>query len=351
MTLDAKKETWLFLDSRDIGGIETHVMQLARALQCRWGEIRIVLYEDYGGHPLLSQLKGAGIAWEYLQGSFASVLRALSRRPRLLHTHGYKAGLLGRAAGLMRCVPVVSTYHAGEPGSGRIRLYNMLDCLTAATGTAIAVSPQIRRRILGPAHLVSNFVEIPPLHASGEATAIGYVGRLVPEKGADLFCRLAAKHPQENFRIYGDGPLRADLERQYGRQVRFMGQVDSMGPHWSDLGLLCMPSRYEGLPYAALEAMAHGVPVVAFDVGDLAKIISQGKTGWLAPAGDLAALNGFLSEWLGQQKTGRQQFSEAAREWIKTHFSPDSVVPEIIEIYETALMERQVACPIFFANR
>ena len=333
-------ETWMLLDSSGIGGIESHVLHLAEALQSRWGKVRVVFYANHGEHPLIRQLDEAGIAWEHLNGSLRSLLAALSRRPKLLHTHGYKAGILGRLAAFLCRVPVVSTFHAGEPGTGMVRLYNALDSLTANLGEAIAVSSQIQKRLPGRPHLVRNFVPVADGANERQAAAIAFVGRLSHEKGPDLFCQLAERLPQAPFVIYGDGPMRADLEKRFGGRVRFMGQVSGMEPHWPDIGLLCMPSRHEGLPYAALEAMAHGVPVAAFDVGGLAKVVEHGRNGWIAPPGDSNALGDDIRRWCRLDTQTRAGMSAQARRTVKQGFSPQAVVPGIIEIYRKTLSDK-----------
>ena len=338
MTHQADSETWLLLDSRDVGGIETHVLHLARGLRARWGRVRVVFYADYGGHPLTKQLEEAGIVWECLDGSLRGLYAALCREPRLLHTHGYKAGLLGRLVGRWLGISVVSSFHAGEPGSGKVRLYNTLDYLTANLGVAIAVSSDIQRRIVGGAHLIKNFVPVAPQKTERTSSIVAFVGRLSYEKGPDIFCELAQLLPDMEFEIYGDGPMRAMLEERFGARVRFHGRVNRMDDQWERIGLLCMPSRHEGLPYAALEAMAHGIPVAAFCVGQLTKVIRHSENGWLAPCENVSALGSCIQHWSDLGEGRKVAMSHMARRGIELEYSPDVVVPRIIEIYQNSLL-------------
>ena len=131
---------WILLDSRGPGGIETHVGLLAAALARRGARPVLVFLQRHGSHPLEAVARSNAVPLRYLAGGFAALYRAMRRhRPALLHTHGYKAGILGRLAGLLSGTPVVSTFHAGEPGRGRLRLYTWLDRLTAPLSRPIAV--------------------------------------------------------------------------------------------------------------------------------------------------------------------------------------------------------------------
>jgi glycosyltransferase involved in cell wall biosynthesis len=167
--------------------------------------------------------------------------------------------------------------------------------------------------------------------------SVAFVGRVEPEKGPDDFCELAQCLPDVRFEVYGDGSMRAALEARHGDRVRFRGMVPSMAPYWREVGLLCMPSRYEGLPMALLEAMAHGVPVAAYAVGGLATSVLPGQTGWLAPAGDRAGLVAAINAWFSQDPVERDRMSQTARETVRAHFSFSQAVDEVLDVYAAAL--------------
>lgn len=330
------EEIWLALDSRGAGGIESHVAQLAQALQAEGRAVRIVLLADYGGHPLQAQAAAAGIPLECLDGSPLALWQALRRaRPALLHTHGYKAGILGRLAATLLRLPVVSTFHAGEPGRGRLRLYQWLDEHSAGLGISAAVSAPIAARLGGRAALLDNFVCLPParIHAP---LSLAFVGRLSHEKGPDQFLAIARELPQLTCLVFGDGPLRAELQAQAGSNVRFMGMVNNMQDYWPQIGLLCMPSRHEGMPMAALEAMAHGVPVAAFAVGGLPLLASEPAGGMLCAPGDIAALAAAIAAWQQLSTAQRRARGNAARQWVAERFSPEAVLPSILRLYAQA---------------
>jgi glycosyltransferase involved in cell wall biosynthesis len=330
---------WLLLDSRDLGGIESHVLALAKGLRLEGFSPEIVFWAEYGAHPLLPEIAAAGLAWRALGGSFADLLTEARRvRPALIHTHGYKAGILGRIAARLLGLAVVSTFHSGEPGSGRLRWYFCLDRLTAGLAPRIAVSAAIARRLPAPVAIVPSFVELPPaaILDRGPRDRIGFVGRLSPEKGPDLFCALARRLPELGFDIYGDGPMRTGLETQAPENLRLLGRMAPMAPHWPKLMLLAMTSRHEGLPLAALEAMAQGVPVAAFAVGGLPDLIQSGVDGLLAPPGDVAALAALIAEWAASPAEHRRAMGAAARAKIEAGYSLGAGIARLLPIYRRA---------------
>jgi glycosyltransferase involved in cell wall biosynthesis len=336
MQSEISGEVWIILDSRNLGGIESHVEILAKALCAAGQEVRVVFLQNYGHHPLGDRLTALDVPFEYLDGTISGLFKSLSRRPRLLHSHGYKAGVLCRLAGELKRIPVVSTYHAGEPGQGKVRLYNAIDHLTAPLSTAIAVSPEIQRRVFGRAELINNFVQMPAPKTRKPARTVAFVGRLSHEKGPDRFCEIATALPDISFEIYGDGPLRQDLQARYGDRVLFHGQVNGMSGHWQNIGLLCIPSRHEGLPYVALEAMAEGVPVAATDVGDLASLVKNGETGWLSPARDPMQLVQHIRDWDDLSSAEGSTIAAAARQSVQAAYSIEAVLPRIMAIYARA---------------
>jgi glycosyltransferase involved in cell wall biosynthesis len=334
--LQHKDEIWLALDSRGVGGIESHVLQLASALSKADRRVRILLLADYGPHPLRAQAAAEGIALESLDGSTLGLWRALrQRRPALLHCHGYKAGILGRVTARLLGVPVVSTFHAGEPGRGRLRVYQWLDEFTGRLAPRLAVSEPIAARLGTGTQILDNFVSLPA--ASEQAPlSLAFVGRLSHEKGPDRFLSIARQHPNLPCLVFGDGPLREALQAQASSNVQFMGMVNDMPARWSSIGLLCMPSRHEGMPMAALEAMAHGVPLAALEVGGLGRLATPGSGGILCPSGDVASLSEAIGAWSQLSEVQRRQRGWAARQWVAQHFTPEAVLPDILRCYAQA---------------
>ena len=329
-----KHKIWLLVDSSKAGGIESHILQLAKGLD-EHGETPLVVFlTDYGKHPLKGQLTQQGIAHKTLDGRFSTLYRKLRReRPSILHTHGYKAGIFGRLSAWLNRVPVLSTYHAGEIASGRLALYDKLDRLTAGFAEQrFAVSPQIAKRLPGRVKIFDNFVNTTNVQDS-TGKQIAFVGRVSAEKGPDYFACLAKRSAASKFHLYGDGPLLAALKESHPDNLYLHGQQDNMHTVWPQIGLLVIPSRYEGLPMAALEAMARGIPVLAFRVGALDKLIRNNINGWLIEPGDIEQLAGKIALWEAIPAHQKQHLQSAAKETIARQFSSDIAIPKLIASY------------------
>ena len=355
----------LLLDSRQAGGIETHIFQLSRALCNNNWPVQIWFYQRHQDeHPLEKQLQEAKLLaapdWHssrrkivihYLGGKAHHLMAKIRKiRPLLLHTHGYKAGIFGRLAAMLNKTPVVSTFHNGDPGEGIVRLYTLLDQLTSVVSKNIAVSDEIARRHIHSPKTINNFVEV-PAHPRSAGQAIAFVGRLSYEKGPDLFLQLARHQPLLPFRLYGSGPMAEHLQKQPTDNVQFMGQVPSMETHWREIGLLCITSRFEGLPMVALEAMAHGVPVLSFPLGGLPELITQGLNGWISPAGDLRAMSNLLQFWFSLPEAVKWQLHEASVATINNRYSSQAILPQILAVYQEAVQAKGYSWPEIINNK
>jgi len=126
------------------------------------------------------------------------------------------------------------------------------------------------------------------------------IGRLTPQKGFDLllraFAEIAAAHPRWSLRIIGEGNERQALVEQartlgLADRVQFTGRVADVFPLLAAADLFVLSSRFEGFPNALGEAMAAGLPVIAFDCpSGPADLIRHEVDGLLAPPEDVAAL-------------------------------------------------------------
>ena len=130
--------------------------------------------------------------------------------------------------------------------------------------------------------------------------------------------------------------MRAELERKYSAHVTFHGLVADMKRHWRELSLLVMPSRAEGLPMAALEALAEGVPVIATPVGGLPRIVQDDETGWLFPAGDVVKAQAAVARWSAMDQSAKHAMRVKCWRFVEQNYSAASKLPEIIGVYKAA---------------
>lgn len=332
------REIWLLVDSQKPGGIESHILQLALGLQKHNKSVRVIFLAHYGIHPLRADLDLHKISHETLDGSIYDLYSKLKRnRPKLLHTHGYKAGIEGRLISKFLGIPVISTYHAGEKGKGKLYFYDLVDRLLGfLSNRNLAVSQDIANSLFSRSTVMNNFVDTDNLHLS-KGSEIAFVGRVSPEKGPDVFLSIARRFPEITFSLYGDGPELSNLREEKLNNLILRGQKNSMATCWSNIALLVMPSRQEGLPLSAIEAMARGIPVIASDVGELGKLIEHQENGWLAPAEDVDQFSCYLNTWLTMPSYKKKILKSSARRKIENHFSACKMLPDFIKIYDAVM--------------
>lgn len=336
---------WLLLDASGMGGIEKHVCVLCRALIDSGRRAEIVLLTDHGRTPFRDRLDTEGLPYRVLRGGACALVRALRQaRPALVHTHGYKAGVVGRIAARMCGFACVSTFHAGERAAFPVNLYQRLDEALAVLSSPISVSAQIAARLPWASALIPNFVSLPPDGCDAPLPRrIVFVGRLSAEKGPDIFCEIARRNASlAEFHIYGDGPMRASLEAEYGGEAHFHGHVANVDKIWRDAGLLLIASRAEGLPMACLEALSHGVPVAAARVGALPDVLGESGPGWLFPGGDVEAAGAALAQWAALAPGEHQALRDACRARIADRFGIARGLEATLRVYGEALSGREL---------
>jgi glycosyltransferase involved in cell wall biosynthesis len=339
---------WHLIDSRSIGGAERHIGIVISCLRKKNIAAEAVLYRDYGKNPWFEQLAANRVPVRILGGSFRHLTEALAReRPSILHTHGYKAGILGRLPARLLGIPVVSTFHSGERSAWPVGFYEWIDEWTAGLGQRIAVSPAVQSRLPLNSTLIANFVpDCPPPPEVSLPRRVAFVGRLTAEKAPELFCALAAQAAAGlEWHIYGEGPLRHELERRYGNIVHFHGVVADLTQVWPSIGLLAMPSRFEGLPFSALEALAAGIPILATRVGGLPSVVIEQETGWLFDIDDPTTALAKLNEWRRLDQALQRRMRLSCWTHAKNNFSEASELPKLLSVYAKAEYSNKARIP------
>jgi glycosyltransferase involved in cell wall biosynthesis len=309
-------------------------------------------------------------------------LYALIRRerPHIVHTHTAKAGLLGRLAARLACVPViVHTFHGhvlhGYYGPAKSWLLRGMEkSLAWSTDRIITVSEQVKRELVGYGVAKPEQITIIPLgfdlepflkpHSqrgefrreldlSDEIKLVGIVGRIFPIKNHPLFlqcaARIAAREPAARFVIVGDGVLRRVLEQQaqelsIADRVLFTGWRHDMPRVFADLDVLVVSSDNEGTPVSAIEAMASGCPVVATRVGGLPDIIANYETGILVPPRKAEALAGAVLQVLRDPEKA-QEMSRKAKLLAQRRFAMKRLIADMDHLYVELLQEKAIFLP------
>ncbi len=295
--------------------------------------------------------------------------------PAVVHAHTPKAGLLGMMAACWTGVPArLYTLHGlvWQTRRGwRRRLLVALERLACRLSTQVlAVSPSVRDAALaaglappekiavpGPAGSANglDFERFDPRRAPAArcgippgAPVLGYAGRLTPDKGiaelAAAWDLLRGRFPTLHLLLAGDteahDPLPPALVARLRRdpRVRWPGWVSDMPDHYLATDVCVLPSRREGLPYAALEAAAMGRPVVGFAVAGLVDAVEDGRTGLLVAPGSPALLAAAIARLLDDPDLGRR-LGRAGRRRALALYAREPLWESIYRYYLPAISE------------
>lgn len=295
-------------------------------------------------------------------------VRALHRlvereRPDVVHAHSTIAGLLTRTRQLAS--PVLYTPNGVQPSVAARATERLLASRSAAivavsTGEASVVH---RARLAQGDRVVviPNGIEGPPatqpptldlrshLNLASGTPLVGTAIRLVRQKAPLVFVEAAdvvLQHdPQAHAVLMGDGPLRRGVERAaqgiaHRERLHILGHVPHASSLFAQLDVFVLPSRFEGMPYALLEAMAAGCAVVATDVTGSSDAVESGASGLLVPPGDAPALAAAMTDLL-RDRPRRERLGEAAQMRVAREFSLEHMAAAHRELYARMAARRE----------
>ena len=298
----------LHLDSgREWRGGQRQVYLLARGLREQGHEPLVIASPD---SPLIRRLRSAGIAaaavrmradWDL---AAARRVRAVLRtwNADLVHAHDARAHAIALAALLGRkTLPLVVTRRVPFVPRGRLKYGRRV-------ARFIAISSAVRDALVAggvdPSRIDLVYSGVPrPVVARprdwrsecrwpDDAVVCGIVGAMTAEKGVATLAEIADHLPattRERIRLVLLGGQASGTQPVGGLSAFRAGFVDEIHSAMAGLDVLLHPSSAEGLGTAVIDAMALGVPPVAFRVGGLPELIEDGRSGLLVPAGDIAA--------------------------------------------------------------
>jgi glycosyltransferase involved in cell wall biosynthesis len=368
-----------------IGGEEHHAELLARALHARGHQVCVVTQRvrgaprreildgvrveraicpvDYG--PLFGPsyvatlarfLRDSRQAFDIIQTTYfywdavtaAMLRRSLCARLVVRLVIAGPGGDLDRFR-TMRLWPLTARYDRGTLDR-LVRLVarraDAFLCLNErAREEAVALGVKPRRCHVVPNGIdVARFAAVIPSAADDRRRVLS-VARLVPQKGLDVLLKalpvVREAMGDVTLTLLGEGPERARLgllaeELGVADGVRFGGVVTDVAPYFSVADVFVLPSRFEGLPLALLEAMAAGLPVVATAVDGNVDVVRNGMDGLVVPPDDPVALASALIEVLSKPDLALR-LGAAARRRVAELYDVESMTNRTCEVYQRVL--------------
>ncbi|MBI1796502.1 MAG: glycosyltransferase [Candidatus Eisenbacteria bacterium] len=360
-----------------LGGTERVVWEIATRLPSSRYEVAVWLADAPGVDELAASLAARGIAvtrvaevdsrWDW--AGMLRTFRALRRHaPALLHIHHVWPAAdrylpaIARAAGVPHVVVtehIVGRSHSGAQRALKRRELDRADAVTTVCG-AVADSlvrdygvERARLRVVpNGADPPDEDDEHPAARRLRDELGAGQfrplwvcAGRLEEQKGhavlIDALAQLKSRSLDFVCAIAGNGALRQALERRaeslgLGRSLRFLGQIEAIGPLLAAADACVLPSLWEGLPLTLLEAMARGRPTIASAVGGIPEVVDDGVTGRLVPPGDVGALAAALEDFHRRPAESRVLGAAAAAE-VRAEYTWPRVVERFEAVYDEVL--------------
>ncbi len=282
-----------------------------------------------------------------------------NNRIDILHTHGYKTDMIGLLAVKGTSCKIVSTPHGWtKQPDFKLRCYEVIDrCVYPFFDSVVPLSEEMFRPlsrlpgVKGKLRLVRNAVdisevdnemivseEIISLKKEGNVV-IGYIGRLIPDKGLAVLFEAVARYGQPNWHlaIVGEGEYMKDL-KLLARDLDIENQVTFYGFRRDRISILkgfdvfVLPSRSEGTPRCVMESMAAGVPVVVTDIPGCRYLVDGESTGLLFQLDDTAQLAQAITRIVSDSSL-QDTLSQSGRSFIDNRFSASRMAQEYTELF------------------
>ncbi|WP_336366665.1 glycosyltransferase family 4 protein [Marinobacter sp. C2H3] len=294
-----------------------------------------------------------------------------NRQIDVIHTHGYKSDILGVLAAKRAGVRCVSTPHGFSGNVGfklaafiRLGIFSLryFDAVAPLSEELVADMKRFgvpKRRT----HFIRNGVDLKDIDATlsqaggrldqapDNGQTIGFIGQMIPRKGIgdliDAFASLQQSHPNTRLSLVGDGHQRPELERRagesgYGHRIAFLGFRADRLLLLKTFDLFVMTSSLEGIPRCLMEAMAVGVPCVAYDIPGVDQLIDHEQTGLLVPFGDKVALRAACQRLLDDPELSAR-LAANARAKVERDYSAQRMAVEYQQLFEGLLADGRSA--------
>lgn len=343
-----KKIVLHLITSLNIGGTERFLQDLV--LGSRKDYIHKVGYLKECG-SIGEALKRQGMEVVKLVG-FRDINKYLKElNPALIHTHLYRANIIGRIIGKINGIPVVSSRRSTD--TWRKWHFVLLDVLTARLCKRIISNSENVAKLMVNREMVPEnkidvvYVGIPTGWFTDKIEekvkgAVGFVGRLHSEKGADLLPKFADMlnviFPEIKIKIAGGGELYDNLYKKIPENCSMLGWLegDALKKFYDSIDILVLLSRLESFPRVLIEAGARGIPAVAPDIGGITEFVRDGVNGYIYKKGDIEEAAKKIFIHMNKNAYKKKKMSVEVLKTARS-FTKEKTIREIIEIYDKIL--------------
>lgn len=378
---ESRLHVLLVITKGEIGGAQTHVIELCRALR---GQVRfsaVIGGED--GTFLAQALHELGVQTTTLPAlrnslnplrllaSVRSLLAHLrSERVDLIHVHSAVAGVVARLAGKLSQTPVVYTVHGfgfkpQAPALVRLNAWLAEAVLAAWTTRMVCVSDHEKalaeRLPMDPARasVIPNAIADVVWHSEqrGDWPSMAMVARMAPPKRHDLLLQalalLAAKDMRPAVRLLGDGPQRAAHQQLASEldlpNVQFSGDVHNVAEQLAQHQIFVLLSDHEGLPISLIEAMRAGMAIVASRLPGVEELLVDDESALLV-ANDPFEVQQALQRLLTDAPL-RRRLASAARQRYEARHRPEAMAAQVLQVYQEAPLLPVATWPMTLPRR
>lgn len=357
------------------GGSEKHISDLLGHLPS--GELDLALLAPAGGE-LVSFATDIGVKTysAALQRGFSAdrvsaVRNAIEEfQPDIVHAHGSRAAFYARIADPRAAERVIFTVHGIHADKSprlarRTALLSVERALRPRTVRFVTVCESdltrgayLRMLDWERARVVYNGIELPQppgvpgmfraeINVKRHAPLVVCVGRFEPAKDhatlLDAFARLLIDKPDAVLALIGSGPLEGQLRERcvalgISTRVRFVPPRAAIAHAYVDADVVALSSRWEGLPYTILEALAYKRPVVATRVDGIPEAIEHGVDGMLVEPGQPTAFAMALNRLLSAPEAAAT-LGESGAKRVAEQFSIERMIESLRGVYAEVLGE------------
>ncbi len=357
----------LLISSEGHFGAENMLITLGRALSRQGCTVVVGVFDDcrFQHTEVADHASKAGLRVEMIPCRGRVDLKAVAHVRKLMrdyridvvHAHGYKTDIYSYLAAWPNGPALIATCHNWPNPSLIMRTYAKLDRVILRAFAKVAViSTEVQAKLLRAGlkpervSLIANGVDLRRFESArsrrdhSRGPVIGFVGRLVKEKGGEALIEAAKKvtsvRPEVKIVFAGDGPCRREWEEAVHQagladKVTFLGVCSDMPAVYASFDVVVLPSLIEAMPMCLLEAMASRKPVVATRVGSIPQVIEHGDSGLLVDPGDAEGLGAALLEVLGDSELS-ERLAENGSKRAKARYTDDAMAISYLRLYEAA---------------